>query len=791
MLSTPNCIKSISSAVESVFVSKSSFDICYLPDEKMSVVVVDNFPMLGKLTALRFLEWVQNNPEGVISLPTGKTPEFFIKWVKHFLENWNNPKIQNEVAFYGLNPANKPKMHNLYFVQIDEFYPINPSQTNSFNYYVKNFYIKDFGLDYDKCLLIDPLQIGLQKGEKLEDYWPNNAVDLSLRCRNPKNNLEIKQKELLSCIDQWCMEYENKIRKFGGLGFFLGGIGPDGHIGFNVKGTDHYSTTRLCSINYETQAVSASDLGGIEISRSRHVITIGLNTITCNPDCTAIIMAAGSAKADVIADAVQSDTSVNIPASALRILPNSRFYITRGASKKLYKRNMIELQSKPQLSENDAEKIIIELAISKGKCILDIDRRDFESDIFGCELLKYYSLEIRKTIYQKILSKIYKGMNVLENKTFLHTEPHHDDVMLGCLPALVRNFRKSSNIHNFLTLTSGFTSVTNKFMINRLQQLLKYIHRSNYEKLYSEGYFCPNDMICRNRDVWQYLDGVAAEDAELKNEGQSRRLFRDLIEIYSIDSIDDLKFKICSLIELLEKQYPGEKNTLEVQRLKGMCREWESECLWGYYGWKCNSVKHLRLGFYTGDNFGPEPTHSRDVLPILQEVETTKPDIITVALDPEASGPDTHYKVLQAIAEAMKLYEKNTGRRDVEIWGYRNVWYRFSPEEANMYVPVSLNMFSVMRQAFENCYISQKTASFPSYEHDGPFSELAQKIQVQQYQKIKTCLGRQWFSDHDSPLIRATRGLVFIKSLTVDELYYTCRRLKQENEGAIFDSASH
>lgn len=76
------------------------------------------------------------------------------------------------------------------------------------------------------------------------------------------------------------MEYEEKIRTLGGIGFFLGGIGPDGHIGFNVRGSDHYSTTRLTEVNYETQAASSSDLGGIEVSKNRLVITIGLNTIT-------------------------------------------------------------------------------------------------------------------------------------------------------------------------------------------------------------------------------------------------------------------------------------------------------------------------------------------------------------------------------------------------------------------------------------------------------------------------------------------------------------------------------
>ena len=91
-----------------------------------------------------------------------------------------------------------------------------------------------------------------------------------------------------------------KIRDKGGIGFFLGGIGPDGHIAFNTRGSDHHSTTRLTETNFETQAVAASDLGGIEISRNRLVITIGLETITHNPDAVAIIFAAGEAKAPMV-----------------------------------------------------------------------------------------------------------------------------------------------------------------------------------------------------------------------------------------------------------------------------------------------------------------------------------------------------------------------------------------------------------------------------------------------------------------------------------------------------------
>ena len=79
------------SKVESAF-----YEISGSPEINTNIpyVVVENFPLMGLLTALRFLEWVSENPNGVISLPTGKTPEYFIKWTTHLLENWDDKKIK-------------------------------------------------------------------------------------------------------------------------------------------------------------------------------------------------------------------------------------------------------------------------------------------------------------------------------------------------------------------------------------------------------------------------------------------------------------------------------------------------------------------------------------------------------------------------------------------------------------------------------------------------------------------------------------------------------------------------
>ena len=123
-----------------------------------------------------------------------------------------------------------------------------------------------------------------------------------------------------------------------------------------------------------------------------------------------------------------------------------------------------------------------------------------------------------------------------------------------------------------------------------------------------------------------------------------------------------------------------------------------------------------------------------------------------MALDPEASGPDTHYKVLQAVTSAVEKFCHKTvqvvdgngdgdgndnvgsgsgseGRKDgsghkagdgscgagsgssagaaangglkteticikpnMKVWGYRNVWFTFEPFEVNKILPVSVRV---------------------------------------------------------------------------------------------------
>lgn len=775
------------SKVEQAYLARSEQARQYRPDEKVGVIVVDNFPMLGTFTAARFLEWVQNNPGGVVSLPTGKTPQYFIREVIRFLDGWDRPEIREELANLGLEKADRPPMDSLRFVQIDEFYPVNPRHTNSFFHYVEKYYLEGFGIPREKALLINTEEIGLPQGMAIEDVWGDDAVDLSLRYRHPRDGRERLQKDVIHRVDEWCTEYENQIRELGGIGFFLGGIGPDGHIGFNVSGSDFNSTSRLCPINYETQAAAASDLGGIEVARKRLTITVGLSTITHRPDVTALILAAGEAKAAICAEAIELPASSLRPASVLHGMNNACFYLTRGAAKRLVRRRVEELERRETVTEDEQLAGLVDLAISNNNRLVDTGQKQVKNDRVARLLFKKAEKGLEETVHaakQSLLEKIERGMTIRRNKCFLHTEPHHDDVMLGYLPFVVRHIREHSNRHFFATFTSGFTSVTNAYMLSLCLRLKKALDSQefDFQALTDRGYFDPENAHFRGHDVWLYLDGIAARSEDMQWEGTLRRLYRDVVTIFEDTDAENLTHRVEELINYFQTQYPGKKDLPYIQTLKGMTREWESECLWGYFGWSPDSIFHLRQGFYKGEIFTEDPSMRRDVIPVLELLRKLKPDLVTVAFDPEASGPDTHYKVLQSIAEALKLYREESGRDDIEVIGYRNVWYRFHPSEANIFIPVSLNMLTLQHESFMTSYISQKHASFPSYELDGPFSLLAQQIQVEQYKSLSTLLGQDFFYEHESALVRATRGFVFLKSMSLDEFFSYSRELRSRAE---------
>ena len=768
------------SKVESVF-----YELSGSPDVSTNVpyIVVENFPLLGLLTSLRFLEWVSGNPDGVISLPTGKTPEFFIKWTGHLLQNWGAEKVVRIRDKYGLGDLEKPSLADLHFVQIDDFYPISSQQHNSFHNYVQKYYIDAFGLNPDKALLIDSDSIPLAGRRHFSEVFPDSRVDLSLRVRESKTQFERLQQESILAIDNWCSEYEEKIREKGGIGFFLGGIGPDGHIAFNVRGSDHFSTTRLTETNFETQAVAAGDLGGIEVSRNRLVITIGLDTITHNPEAVAVIFAAGEAKAGVVKEALEGDVSLLRPATVLKKLKNARFFLTTGAAVAL-EASVDSFYQTGEWTQDKTNRAVIDLCTRLEKYGHHLILDDLKEDRH-CRLIPGLSEDTVSGVIESTMAKFERGMAPEKNQVFYHTGPHHDDIMLGINPMIQRFIRDDSNEHFFSVLTSGFTAVTNRFVIEALRDARQFLDQGMMKMTTYPDFFDSGYKYKRDKDVNHYLLKVASGEKYERRRGLAHRIVRDMVGLYGLKSVDELRNKIDAIVSVLEESYDGEINSPDIQELKGMIREYEEELVWAHLGVETKKVHHLRLGFYTGAVFSDQPKLDRDVEPVLEKLREIKPTVVSLAFDPEGSGPDTHYKVLQVIAAALRRWSEEEDLSELRIWGYRNVWYRFHPAEANVLFPVSLNAMSVMYRAFINSYLSQVDASFPSYQHDGKFSELSQRIWVEQLKQVQLLVGKHTFYQNKSPRVRSTHGLLFIKEMRLDDFLATARELEKSMEGVV------
>ena len=107
-----------------------------------------------------------------------------------------------------------------------------------------------------------------------------------------------------------------------------------------------------------------------------------------------------------------------------------------------------------------------------------------------------------------------------------------DDIELAYLPYITHLVRTPLNRHHFTYLTSGFTAVTNSFMLGLMDNLSLFLNTGAFDKKFEENYFDKNNIEGKNGDVMHYLDGVAAHSRSIQNEALSRRLLRNIVEIY-------------------------------------------------------------------------------------------------------------------------------------------------------------------------------------------------------------------------------------------------------------------
>jgi glucosamine-6-phosphate deaminase len=755
--------------VENKFLVKSGRQQTY-PMEYAAVIEVRNQYELGKLTALRFIEWVQYHPKGVVAFTSGNTPEFFVKFLAFYKNNWHKPQVQAELQSMGINCKNFPDTSNLKLVQIEEIYPMLESHYKKISNYIRRHYVKILNIKPENLLLMDVNATGILAEKGMNVVFMNGKVDLSIVDRKPSSQLESWQQQALSEVGEFCNNYEKKIRAWGGIDFFIGGISYGGPLGFIEPGTPPDLKTHYSKLDYSTAAHAAKDLGGIEHSRGKIAITIGPGTITFKPNAIMIILASGEAKAQVVRDAIENKPTTKYPASLLHKYPNTRFYITDGAAKLLDARYTedIRFKSKHGWMQKHVEEVIVSVALAEGKKILSLTESDLNKHERGKLLLdsppKPFTAMLLE-VHSDVVKKIEAGLSLTANKLgknnkILHTAPHHDDIMLGYYPLFDSFSSKYKNY--FAYFTSGSNSVSDGYILATINRASDWWLDKEHDAILRKSY---DKIIARFRGYF------VKQDFEQMLMLETTLAMRHLVSIYDIKTIEELKQTIRWLKDdYFPNKQPGDLDVVDIKNLKGMMRESEAERLWSLRNIPLSNIVHLRSKFYSGREFMKTPRFEDDVLPFINLYNKIRPDIITVADDPQSAPPITHYRVLQIIAQGLRSKETSQNT-NLKLLGYRNVWFRYRVSEANIFVPVSDRRLLGQKRAFHACFSTQKLASFPSPFYDGDFSALTNVIQREQFQDLKTLLGEDYFIKNSNPELKNAAGFVFLNQMALNDFY--------------------
>ena len=122
-------------------------------------------------------------------------------------------------------------------------------------------------------------------------------------------------------LEKECLAYEEKIKYYGGIDLFLGGVGQNGHIAFNEPSSAFDSKTRVVDLTQNTIAANSRFFGGDISLVPTRALTMGLGTIMEAKE--AVIMATGPKKSQALYHAFEDKPNINWPITVLQKHPRA------------------------------------------------------------------------------------------------------------------------------------------------------------------------------------------------------------------------------------------------------------------------------------------------------------------------------------------------------------------------------------------------------------------------------------------------------------------------------------
>jgi glucosamine-6-phosphate deaminase len=193
----------------------------------MRIIIHENYGSLGKWVAYYVAQKIRKaNPTPdrpyVLGLPTGSSP---IGTYQNLAE---------------LHKKGMVSFKNVVTFNMDEYVGLPEDHPQSYHYFMWHHLFSHID--------IPPKNVNILNG---------NAPDLELECN----------------------EYEQKVRRAGGIDLFLGGIGPDGHIAFNEPGSSLSSRTRIKTLTYDTRVANSRFFDDDVNKVPKTALTVGVATV--------------------------------------------------------------------------------------------------------------------------------------------------------------------------------------------------------------------------------------------------------------------------------------------------------------------------------------------------------------------------------------------------------------------------------------------------------------------------------------------------------------------------------
>ena len=160
---------------------------------------------------------------------------------------------------------------------------------------------------------------GIPKNHEQSYYtfmWTNffNHIDIPEKNVNILNgNAPDPEKE--------CADYEARIKSYGGIDLFVGGVGTDGHIAFNEPGSSLASRTRMKTLTKETMVANSRFFGNDVNKVPRYALTVGVGTIM--DARTVLLIVNGLNKSRALHHGVEGAVTQQWTISALQMHPKA------------------------------------------------------------------------------------------------------------------------------------------------------------------------------------------------------------------------------------------------------------------------------------------------------------------------------------------------------------------------------------------------------------------------------------------------------------------------------------